>query len=126
MKFYYNGKLMRTSKTREYHFAVLNTNGTCNSCHSTREAAEKEWRRPIAAHETAIEEDLQCIKALERGKDHIDLKCRCGWIRVQLKGKDLFGNDRGQVSTWREYIESHKRDIAKLRTREIVELEARA
>ena len=40
MKFYYNGKLIRTSKTHEYKYAVLHGD-KCLGCSATREGALK-------------------------------------------------------------------------------------
>ena len=41
MKFFYAGKLVRTSKTHDYNFGVLNANGKIVSCSATKEGAEK-------------------------------------------------------------------------------------
>ena len=126
MKFYYNGKLMRTSKTHEYKFAIIWPDGTLSSCHGTREAAEKEYRRLISENETAIADDLKAIEALKAGRTYYDTKICRRWHRISLKGKDWGGMNRAEVATWESYIESHKRQIEKLNTRQIVELEARA
>ncbi len=48
MKFYYEGKLMRTSKTHEYKFALLNGAGTCLSCSGTRDGIERERQRRVS------------------------------------------------------------------------------
>ena len=126
MKFYYNGKLMRTSKTHEYKFAIIWPDGTLSSCHGTREAAEKEYRRPISEAESSIATELKAIEAIKAGKTYLDTKVCGRWYRMSLKGKDWDGLNRADISTWEKWIECNKRNIEKLNTRLIVELEARA
>lgn len=126
MKFYYNGKLMRTSKTHEYKFAIIWPDGTLSSCHGTREAAEKEYRRPISENETAIVDDLKAIEALKAGRTYYDTKICRRWHRISLKGKFFDGTSRSDIGSWERSIECHKRQIERLNTRLIVELEARA
>lgn len=126
MKFYYNGKLMRTSKTHEYKFAIVWPNGKCASCHGTREAAEKEYRKRIAESETCIDRYKQAIKAIQNGKKSFIFKERSGSYKVELYGEDFAHNDRSKAETWEKYMESANECIARLKTRKIVELEARA
>lgn len=126
MKFYYNGKLMRTSKNHDYKYAIIWDDETLGSCHSSLEAAQKEFRRPISEAESAIADDLRAIKALQNGKTYYDTKVCRRWYRVNLKGKDALGRSMNEVSYWENCIERHKRHIEKLKTRKIVELEARA
>lgn len=125
MKFYYNGVLVRTSKNHEYHFAVVTKDDKLVSCHGTREAAEKEYRRPIAERESSIQDELAAIKAINEGKTYVDRKICRSWQRIHFKGKDLFGNDRSKVETWEGYIADNKKSIENLKTRKIVELEQR-
>ena len=129
MEFYYEGKLVRTSKTHDYRFAIVNDDFSDKkdvwSCHGTLEAAQKEFRRPIAECETAIAEDQKIIEALQKGYTYVDLKICGRWHRISLKGKDFDGSDRSSVSTWEKQIESHKRRIEYLNTRRIVTLEQR-
>ena len=127
MKFYYNGTLMRTSKTHEYHFAILGEDDKLWSCHSTLEAAQKEFRRPIAERESSIEDCRKAIEAIENGRLYFDTKVCRRWYRVSLKGKNLDGKLRSDANTWREDIEMYRSSIEKLtKTRRIVELEMRA
>ena len=124
MKFYYNGKLVRTSKTHEYHFAIINPeSGNVWSCHGTRDAAVKEFRRPIAEAESGIETSKRAIKAIEAGRPYIIEKQGRYSYKIDLKGKDIFGLDRSLVNTWEEYIESDLKRIKELEKRQIVELE---
>lgn len=126
MKFYYNDKLVRTSKTHEYHYAILSENGDVWSCHGTLEAAQKEFRRPISECETTIEDNKKIIAALKNGKTYVDLKVCRRWFRVNLKGKNIDGSSRSEISTWEKDIQEIKNRIEFLNTRKIVELEARA
>lgn len=126
MKFYYNDKLMRTSKTHEYKYAIITENGDLWSCHGTLEAAQKEFRRPISECETSIADTKKIIASLEKGKTYCDLKVCKRWYRVNLKGKNPDGSDRSQISTWAVDIPKLERRIEFLNTRKIVELEARA
>lgn len=126
MKFYYNDKLVRTSKTHEYHYAILSANGDVWSCHGTLEAAQKEFRRPISECETSIADTKKIIAALEKGKTYVDLKVCKRWYRVNLKGKNSDGTSRSEISTWANDIPRLEKRIEFLNTRKIVELEVRA
>jgi PIN domain nuclease of toxin-antitoxin system len=118
MKFYYNGKLMRTSKNHDYKYAIVSANDGLWSCHSTLEAAEKEYRRPIAEAETNIHDDMVAIEMLNMGRNYYEIKICKRWHRISLKGKDK--------AYFENHIESNKARIENLKTRRIVELEARA
>ena len=126
MKFYFNGKLIRTSKNHEYKYAILSENDGVWSCHSTLEAAEKEYRKPIAARETDIHECMVAIEMLKNGRNYMEVRRGGRWFKVQLKGKDHRGDDKADVATWEKYIKNDKTAIESLNTRKIVELEARA
>lgn len=125
MKFYYNGKLMRTSKTHDYKFAIVNPSGSCWSCHGTLDAAQKEFRRPIAELEQAIENSKAAIKALKAGKTYYNAKSGRNTYPVKLSGKigELKYSD---ISTWEYFIDKDTERMEYLKTRKIVELEARA
>ena len=118
MKFYYNGKLMRTSKTHEYKYAIITAADACCSCHSSLEWAETEYRRPIAACETNIHDCLVAIEMLEMGRNYYEVKICKRWHKISLKGKDK--------KYFEDQIEANKARIEILKTRKIVELEARA
>ena len=117
MKFYYNGKLMRTSKTHTYTHALLTETGTLRSCHGSREAAEKELRALISQHETNIDDCKRAIKAIEKGQTYYFAGHRQQY-KCSLKGKT--------IEHYEEWIEKYKRIIAFFEKHQIVELEARA
>ena len=41
MKFFYNGKLIRTSRSHEYKYAAITANGNCLCCSSTLDGCVK-------------------------------------------------------------------------------------
>ena len=118
MKFYYNNKLLRTSKTHEYKYAIVTVSDACCSCHGTLEAAEKEYRRPISECETNIHDYMVAIEMLKMGRSYYDVKICKRWHRIPLKGKD--------INYFESNIEYLRNRIETLKTRKIVELEARA
>lgn len=72
-KFYYNGILLRTSKTRVYTHAVINTN--CGNdrrfllgCSSTFEGAQKLLNQKFNWYISNIDDCKREIKALQQGK----------------------------------------------------------
>lgn len=68
MKFYYNGQLMRTSKNHEYTHAILNENGKCEGCRTSKEACQSYINTEINRCKQEIENDKRCIRALNEGK----------------------------------------------------------
>lgn len=120
MKFYYDGKLVRTSKTHDYKFAIMWPDGECTSCHGTLEAAKKEYRRRIAEIEGAISEDRQIIQAIRQGREYFRYKVCRTWFRIKLTG------EKGRVEYWEEEIAQLNKRIEELEARRIVDLEARA
>ena len=71
MKFYYNGKLVRTSKNHEYKYGILSSEGgSVTSCHATYEAAYKELQRRPGEIRTNIEITKEALKELEKGKSY--------------------------------------------------------
>lgn len=70
MKFYYNGKLIRTSKNHEYTHAVIDiTDSGCVGCRVGADKAEAIIRTEISQAERSIANCKTAIKALEAGKD---------------------------------------------------------
>ena len=69
MKFYYEGKLIRTSKNHHYTNALINTDtGKCITCSSTMEGCERELNRIINEKLNNIENAKKAILAIENGK----------------------------------------------------------
>lgn len=71
MKFYYNGKLIRTSKNHHYTHAVITENNekiNCLGCRANRESAESIITERINRTKTGIENGKEMIKALKANK----------------------------------------------------------
>lgn len=120
MKFYYNGKLIRTSKNHIYTHAVINnTTGALIGCRKSLELAEAIKTGEINRYYHAIAEQEAAIKALKAGKKGIWLKDgRHSWYKEFT--------DKHTVEYFEECIESLKRSIEYFSENwEIVELEAR-
>lgn len=122
MKFYYNNKLMRTSKTHEYKYAVVSFRTgepVCLGCSATRSGAEAkiteltEWsRRNIASCENAL-------KALRSGRKYYDWVDGRRTCPVKLEVSDT-------EESFIESIERSKAHIKQIHENcKIVELEAR-
>lgn len=104
MKFYYDGQIIRTSKTHHYTHACINKNKDdngkhqCYGCSATRKGAEKIKQDILRRYQTQIEHNKIAMKAKEEGK----------------KG---YRNTRGEFikfyneETPQEYIEACKRYI---------------
>ena len=118
MKFYYNGELVRTSKTHEYHYGILNIDGTrVSSCHGTLKDAEKEMAKAPASCRTAISEYKAAINAIENGKTKFPRK---------MCGRTYYDPIRYTKEEYEGLIERAEARIAELGKRKIVELEAKA
>ena len=70
MKFYYDGRLIRTSKNHEYTHAVIDiTDYGCVGCRVGEDKAEAIIRTEISQTERNIANCRAALKALEDGKD---------------------------------------------------------
>lgn len=102
MKFYYEGKLVRTSKTHEYHYGIYDKHyKTMRSCHSTRELAEKELNTYINQPLNWIENEKNAIKALQSGKKYYFAKEGNRNICVRFTKEDT-------VEMWEGYIKGNE------------------
>lgn len=118
MKFYYNGQLVRTSKTHEYHYGILNIDGTrVSSCHGTLKDAEKEMAKAPASCRTFISECKAAIHAIENGKTTFPRK---------ICGRTYYEPTKYTKEEYEGMIERTNARIAELGKRKIVELEAKA
>lgn len=65
MKFYYKGQLVRTSKTRNYKYAIVRENGDkikVYACSETRENAQKRLQAEINYQTQRAEDELKWCK----------------------------------------------------------------
>lgn len=67
MKFYIDGKLVRTSKTHDYTHALM-WHDSVISCHGSYEQAVKALNRKIAERNYDIENNRAAIKAIDEGR----------------------------------------------------------
>ena len=121
MKFYYNDKLIRTSKTHHYTHAIINiaNNNSCYMCSATKEGCEREKRRLINHEYSNIEYDKAAIKALEAGKSGI-------WSKIS--GRSYFHkfDESDTIEYYTNWIASHEAMIDHYRNHLIiVEIEER-
>ena len=77
MKFYYNGKLIRTSANHEYTHATLNERGGVMGCRTSRQAAEAIITAEKARLAREIENNKRKLEAREAGKE--------GWLYKEAR-----------------------------------------
>lgn len=85
MKYYYNGKLVRTSKEHHYTHAVIDvTTGKLIGCRSNEDAAKSVITSEIHRKEQDKENSRACIIAIKAGKRMYRYKDgrRSGYIQV--------------------------------------------
>lgn len=71
MKFYYNEKLMRTSKTHHYAYAVINVNNMkCLTCSATKKGCEDFIQQYIRESEEGINNANNAINAINHGHNY--------------------------------------------------------
>lgn len=116
MKFYYNDKLIRTSKTHEYKFAAM-LDGKCLKCSATREGAQAEITRSLNEQQSRIDFEKKILEAIERGETRVRAK-NGPWVKLDPEWHT--------PENMLERIEKHKERMAYIREHaEVVELEAR-
>lgn len=119
MKFYYNDKLIRTSKTHVYTHALLDQSSKAVTCSATREGCEKELSRSIRKIEQRMMNYENALKAKAAGKTQV----------MWIDGRSSFYmnlNNLKSIDSFAEYIEIDK-EMIRVRKHEwkIVELDAR-
>lgn len=120
MKFYYNDKLIRTSKNHIYTHAVINIDtGKCEGCRADKANAEAIISTKIAENEKYIRNEENAIKAMEAGKNGYYIKeGRHSWF--------CKFNANNSIERYKEAIEWLKQDIEYIKANwQVVELEAR-
>lgn len=122
MKYYFEGQLIRTSKTHHYAYALIKREDdgiVCIACSSTKAGAEKPKRDRIRELNKGIANAERNIKALEEGKSGVYSK-GYGFVKfseMHESCRTIEGN--------KEWIEDNKRCLAKLEQYEVVEIEER-
>lgn len=120
MKFYYEGKLVRTSKNHIYTHAVIDvTTGSLKGCRANEDTAYSIITSHIKACELGIKNSEAAIKALEAGKSGYFIK----------EGRCSYFHKFGKENTKERYIKSIKwneEEIERVQKNwKVVELEAR-
>ena len=109
MKFYYNGQLVRTSKTHQYKYALINTEtGKCYACGADRKNPEAELRYRSA--------NLVTYRAVRDGQYRQKDKYHCTAEQIRKNAEKYYGSLENAIAEQEEYVANLK----------IVELEARA
>lgn len=118
MKFYYNGELVRTSKTHHYTHAVIDSNnGRLIGCCSRLDLAKKLRDSEISEIVSGIENCKRAIKALEAGKRVY--RCKVG--NREYMEKTYFSLDQ-----WKAFLKSDEQKLEyKNKYFKVVELEER-
>ena len=121
MKYYYNGKLIRTSK-REYTHAIINKeDGGLYGCRKNYDLAKKFKDGEINQCRKYIEECKQAICTLKNGKTKMRVRVNNNYSFIyKLSGKEL------TLEYWEKKIEHLTKEMKELNEKMIiVELEAR-
>lgn len=95
MKFYYNGQLIRTSKTRHYKYAIIHESGDklkVFACSETRENAQKRLESEIRYRTQQAEEEMKwqkipqnyewCVQHYGKCDPEVEYKKRIEWIKT--------------------------------------------
>lgn len=125
MKFYYEGKLVRTSKTHEYKFAAIDVSKadgekiSALKCSATHEGAKSEIDRKRNNALNAITHYEQMIKAIENGYKHMWAK-ECGHAyKIDLT--------KYSIDELRSYIDSERKYLDYIQMNfKVVQLEAKS
>ena len=97
MRFYYNGKLVRTSENHEYTHAVIYApTGEAIGCRTSLKAAESFKSSEISGYRKGIENYKAAIRAIESGKTYIMVKAGRGYsYKWGLNGETVEGLLKG-------------------------------
>lgn len=122
MKFYYQNKLIRTSKNHNYTHAVIDAQtGRCLGCRTTMDACKSIITEKINHCHQGIHNCNEIIKALEAGKSGYYSKDgrRTWWCKFDNPNHYTIENAH-------EWIEDYKNEIDRIQQNlKIVELECR-
>ena len=117
MKFYYGGKLLRTSKTHYYTHALLTETGVLVGCSSSKEGCEKLRKTYMSDYYDAIHNEEETIKAIAAGRSYVYCKFGRREYREKITAADTIEGSR-------EHIEKCRKEIERRSNWPIVELTA--
>ena len=118
MKFYYQGQLLRTSKTRHYTHACISIEDgkiICKGCSITKAGAEKVKREYETTLEKAIVSENARIEALKAGKS--------GYYNRKHEWISFKSFDQGTIEDNERWMAGDKARLERVRQWQIVELE---
>ena len=106
MKFYYNGVLIRTSKTHNYTHAVIGQKlddgkYALYGCRTSEEAAQSIITTEINRYKVSIENCKNAIKALNAGKSGYDDKFRGRHYYIKFGKGDTVESYEGYIERYR-------------------------
>lgn len=116
MKFYYEGNLIRTSKSHNYTHAVLAPNGKAISCSSTREGAEKFKQSEINNWSRSVENHHSAIEAIKAGQKYYSFKEGNRTVKARVNGT---------LESYERSLREAEKAVEIVRSYKVVELEAR-
>lgn len=118
MKFFYNDKLVRTSKTHHYTHAVIRIDtGKALTCSATRQGCESFINSYISEAVQGIENAKRALNALTAGRSKYEIK---------FGRKSYFETVKHDPAYYQEWIDGNNKRIEWIRTNwKIVELEER-
>ena len=117
MKFYYNGQLVRTSKTHEYTHAVVTKSGDCIGCRTNRQNAEYIISTEIHQNEMGIKNAKAAIEAIKAGKSI---------YRCHIGNRSYYEKCGKSIEYYEKWIKNNEERIEYIRNNWIVvELEQR-
>ena len=120
MKFYYQDKLIRTSKNHNYTHAVINTKtGACVGCRTSEQACQSLINSEVNRYYQGIENGHKAIDALEAGKaGYYSKDGRKSWY--------IKFDSRLTVEYYKEHIQVSRQSLKYISDNwKIVELECR-
>ena len=123
MRYYYNGQLIRTSKTHQYSFACISISEDgkyiCKGCSSTKAGAEKVKNEVLARFEKGIYSAEASIEAIKAGKKGYYNR-KHEWIPFSTMGYGITIEENESI------IEYNRAKLEEVKKWQIVELEAEA
>ena len=120
MKFYFNGKLIRTSANHEYTHAVINMdNEELIGCRSSEKSAHQLLDSEISQFRTGIKNCNIAIKALNAGK-------RYYVVKIGRRSCPIYFQKTDTVQGFEDWIATCERNIEYIKNNyKVVELERR-
>ncbi len=113
MKFYYEGKLIRTSKNHNYTHAVINIQtGSCIGCRTSEDACQSIITTEINGCLGGIRNSEEKIKALEAGKSGYYIKDgrRSWWHKFENSPFDTIESTNKRIEYLLEEIDRIKQN----------------